>query len=108
MTIRSMTTPLWLLVLTVGLCGCPDKDKAVADAGVDAGPAQLTEAEPNDQPDKALALSASSVVTANMGSDPSKPDEDWYVLTATSPKTVRIEVTGVPGADIAFEFQDEA
>lgn len=102
-----MTYRVWLVTLTSLLLACPEKKEAV-DAGVDAGPVQLNETEPNDQPDKALVLSESSVVTANLGSDPAKPDEDWYVLTATSPKTVRLEVTGIPGADLGLEFQDEA
>ena len=58
------------------------------DAGVDAGPLQLTEAEPNDQADKALTISQTAAVSASLGSDPSKPDKDWYLLTAQTPKSV--------------------
>ncbi|MFL5319498.1 MAG: ABC transporter substrate-binding protein [Myxococcaceae bacterium] len=102
---------LWqgsLLVLTALLLACPSKKNEGVDAGpVDAGPRQLSEAEPNDQPEKALQLSDNSVVSASLGSDPSKPDEDWYLLTAQQPKTVRLQVSGIPGADMAVDFYDQ-
>lgn len=98
---------LWPLVVGALLLGCPEKNKEVLDAGVDAGPQQLSEAEPNDQLEKALPISGNAVVSAALGSDPSKPDEDWYVLTSTSPKTVRLQLTGIPGADMTLEFFDQ-
>src|SRR4029078_2919881 len=62
----------------VVLLGCPG-DKKEVDAGVpDAGPRELTEKEPNERPEQALALTGSSVVSATLSADPSKLDEDWY------------------------------
>ncbi|HLM45875.1 MAG TPA: ABC transporter substrate-binding protein, partial [Myxococcaceae bacterium] len=63
------------------LAGCPKKDTEVADAGpVVTGPEQLSEKEPNDRPEQALTLGRDATVSASLGADPSKPDEDWYRL----------------------------
>lgn len=90
------------------LCGCKPKT-VVVDAGVvDAGPKLLSEKEPNNGADSALVLDSSSVVEANLGADPAKPDEDWYALTASSPKTVDVTVSCPAGSDIALELLDSA
>jgi hypothetical protein len=75
---------------------------------VDAGPKQLTEKEPNDGPDKALLIDSSAIVEANLGADPAKPDEDWYVLRSSLPKTADLKVSCPPGADIQLEVVDDA
>ncbi len=80
----------------------------VPDAGpLDAGPPVLSEREPNDGPANALTLERSSIVEGNLSADPAKPDEDWYVLRASLPKTVELTVSAPPGADIAIEVVDE-
>lgn len=79
-----------------------------ADAGaVDAGPPILAEKEPNDGPSNALSLERSSIVEGNLSADPTKPDEDWYLLKASLPKTVDLTVTCPPGTDVALEIVDE-
>jgi hypothetical protein len=91
----------------VSACSC-DKPKEV-DAGVpDAGPLALTEKEPNDGPDKALAITARAVVQANLGADPRAVDEDWYVVQTALPRTASVRVTAPTGTDISVEVMDEA
>lgn len=111
--LRGMTTQMMRRVL-VGLfvvalpacqmCG----EKSVVDAGVpDAGPPVLTEKEPNDAAAQALVLTGSSVVEANLGADPAKPDSDWYALQSALPRTIDLQVTAPNGADVALEVVDE-
>lgn len=91
----------------VSACSC-DKPKEV-DAGVpDAGPLALTEKEPNDGPDKALAISGRAVVQANLGADPKAVDEDWYAVQTSLPRTASVKVTAPTGADVSIEVMDEA
>ncbi|PZR14052.1 MAG: ABC transporter substrate-binding protein [Archangium gephyra] len=86
------------------MCG----EKTVVDAGVpDAGPPVLTEKEPNDAAAQALVLTGSSVVEANLGADPAKPDSDWYALQSALPRTIDLQVTAPNGADVALEVVDE-
>ncbi|HXN40229.1 MAG TPA: ABC transporter substrate-binding protein, partial [Myxococcaceae bacterium] len=93
-------------ILLALLAGCPAA-KTAPDAGpVDAGPAQLTEQEPNDRPEDALSLTDSAVVSAQLETNPSKPDEDWYLLAPSSPRTVDLTVSGIPGADVALDVYD--
>ena len=99
-------TPGWLLAFIVAGCTC-DKP-TVPDAGaIDAGPALVQEKEPNERPDVALELTGSSLVEANLGADPSKPDEDWYLLKSALPRTVDLSITCPPGADVVLEVMDE-
>lgn len=78
------------------------------DAGpVDAGPPVLAEKEPNDSAAAALALDRSTIVEANLGADPAKPDVDWYVLKASLPRTVDLQATCPNGGDISLEVVDE-
>jgi hypothetical protein len=77
------------------------------DAGVVvAGPKQLTEVEPNDRPEQAMVIAEPSVIAANLGADPSKPDEDWYLLAPPAPRSVDLTVSGIPGADVMLEIYD--
>jgi hypothetical protein len=95
-----------LLGFIIAGCTC---DKSGPDSGtVDAGPRVLNEKEPNDRPDNAIELSGNSILEANLGADPSKPDEDWVVLKSALPRTVELSVTCPPGADIALEVMDES
>ena len=96
----------WLPLCT--LIACPS-NKTGPDAGpVDAGPAQLSEREPNDRPEDALVLTGSAIVSAGLEANPAKPDEDWYLLAPAAPRVVDLSVSGIPGADVAFEIYDVA
>src|SRR5437764_270893 len=99
-----------LMVVLAALAACDECGKSEApDAGpVDAGPLVMQEKEPNNGPETALVLSGSSIVEANLGADPARPDEDWYVLKSSIPKTADLTVTPPPGADVALEVMDEA
>ena len=59
----------------------------------DAGPPVLTEKEPNDSAERALAIDRTSMVEANLGADPAHPDVDWYAFKSALPKTVDVTVT---------------
>lgn len=94
-------------VVAMALAGCPDKNKG-EDAGVaDAGPAQLTEKEPNNSLQQAMVLKGSSAVTASISVDPAKADEDWYQLAVQKPQSVDVSVTGIPGSDVVLELYDQ-
>jgi hypothetical protein len=96
----------WIAVCAV-LAGCPKGKDEVADAGPgDAGPDVVSEKEPNERPDQALALARDSVVTAALSADPSKADEDWYRLAPGSARTAELQVTGIPGGDVMIEVYD--
>ncbi|MFZ5470686.1 MAG: ABC transporter substrate-binding protein [Myxococcota bacterium] len=96
----------WAAVASACLLACPS-NKTELDAGsVDAGPAALTEKEPNDRPDQALLLTGSSLVSAHLSADPAKPDEDWYQLSSNLPRTVDVTVSGFPGGDMVLEVMD--
>jgi hypothetical protein len=93
----------WLAL--AAFLGCRGEKPAV-DAGVAAGPKLLNEQEPNDRPEQALVLDQSAIVSASLSADPSKPDEDWYLLTSPTPKTVDLNVSGIPGGDVLLEIYD--
>ncbi|MBS1150336.1 MAG: hypothetical protein H6Q89_2034, partial [Myxococcaceae bacterium] len=102
---RSLTVGGLLAFIAVG-CTC-DRGTTVDAGPIDAGPLGLSEKEPNERPDNALELSGSSLVQANLGADPARPDEDWYLLKSALPRTVELTVSCPPGADIALEVMDE-
>ncbi|WP_224246327.1 ABC transporter substrate-binding protein [Hyalangium gracile] len=96
----------WIAVCAV-LAGCPKGKDEVADAGpVDAGPDVLSEKEPNERPDQALALTRDAVVSAALSADPAKGDEDWYRLAPPAARTADITVSGIPGGDVVIEVYD--
>ena len=96
-----------LCLIVVSACTC--SENAVVDAGViDAGPPVAAEAEPNNGPEAAQVIDRTGSVEANLGADPAKPDEDWFVLKAALPKTVALEVSCPPGADVSIEVVDDA
>jgi hypothetical protein len=95
-----------LLAVVLLLTACPRGGQVDAGA-VDAGPLVLQEHEPNDTADRALVISASAIVEANLGADPSRPDADWYLIRSGSPRTADVTVTCPPGADVALEVVDE-
>ena len=100
---------VWLCLL---LAGCPkgctkDTDSGTPDAGpVVTGPEQRSETEPNDRPEQALVLAQDATVSASLGADPSKPDEDWYRLAPASPRVADVSVSGIPGGDVVLEVYD--
>ncbi|MDP1828615.1 MAG: ABC transporter substrate-binding protein [Archangium sp.] len=86
-------------------CGGGD----AVDAGqVDAGPPVLAEKEPNDSAAAALVLDRTTIVEANLGAEPAKPDVDWFVLKASLPRTVDLQATCPNGGDISLEVVDES
>jgi hypothetical protein len=95
---------LWVLALS----GCTCDRAGAPDAGPrDAGPQVLVEKEPNDSAERAMLIDRTSLVEANLGADPARPDADWYALRSALPKTVALEVSCPPGADLALEVVDE-
>jgi hypothetical protein len=90
------------------LAGCPkEKPEEGADAGaVAAGPELLEEKEPNERPEQALALARDATVSASLGADPSRPDEDWYRLAPSSPRVAELSVSGIPGGDVVLEVYE--
>lgn len=103
-----MKRTLWAVAVLFFAQGCNDRKQAV-DAGVpDAGPRQVSEAEPNDQREQALRIETSTLVDAALSVDPAKPDEDWYALVAEggAPKTFDLALTGIPGGDVKLELYD--
>ncbi|SEN24091.1 hypothetical protein SAMN05444354_1356 [Stigmatella aurantiaca] len=98
---------VWIAVCAA-LSGCPKGKEEVPDAGppVDAGPDTLTEKEPNERPDQALALVRDAVVSGALSADPSKPDEDWYRLAPGAARTADLTLSGIPGVDGVLEVYD--
>ena len=95
----------WLAVAMVWV-GCPKKKQPEAVPVADAGPAQVTEKEPNDRLEQAQALADSTIVTASLNAEPNRGDEDWYALVAASPRLVDVTVGGIPGTDVVLEVYD--
>jgi hypothetical protein len=96
----------WIAVCAV-LAGCPKGKDEGPDAGpADAGPDLVSEKEPNERPDQALALARDAVVSAALSADPSKVDEDWYRLAPGSARNAEVHVTGIPGGDVLIEVYD--
>ncbi|MBK7858453.1 MAG: ABC transporter substrate-binding protein [Archangiaceae bacterium] len=98
---------LLLVAVFFNACSTCDKGEAPDAGAVDAGPLVLDEKEPNNGPDTALVLKSNTVVNANLGADPGKPDEDWYRLESALPRSADVTVTAPNGADIALEVMDE-
>ncbi len=99
---------VWLCAVLAGCPGgCQKQETGVPDAGpVVPGPEQLTEKEPNDRPEQALTLARDPTVSASLGADPSKPDEDWYRLAPDAPRVADVTVSGIPGGDVVLEVYD--
>jgi hypothetical protein len=99
-----MKRTLWAMTALL-LVGC-HHPAGTPDAGAppDAGPQVLSEKEPNNGPDQALALGDSAQVNAALDA---KGDEDWYRLSSPSPRAVDLEVSGIPGAKIQLEVIDQ-
>lgn len=104
MTSRTLVALLALAFPACQMCGGSE----VPDAGVDAGPPVLTEKEPNDSAANALSLERTTLVEANLGADPQKPDVDWYALKTSLPRTVDFQATCPNGGDISLEVVDES
>ncbi|AKJ02305.1 hypothetical protein ATI61_108305 [Archangium gephyra] len=97
----------WALLLAGCPNGCSNKGTEEADAGpVVTGPELLNEKEPNERPEQALTLGRDATVSASLGADPSKPDEDWYKLAPASPRVADVSVSGLPGGDVVLEVYD--
>ncbi|XXF80416.1 ABC transporter substrate-binding protein [Myxococcaceae bacterium GXIMD 01537] len=99
----------WMWVCTALLAGCPKGKEEVPDAGAPAEvkPDALSEKEPNERPEQALAIPRDAVVTAALAADPSKADEDWYRLAPEAgARMADVAVTGIPGTDLTLEVYD--
>lgn len=96
-----------LLMLAAGT-GCPSKPSETQDAGVvSTGPEKLQEQEPNNKSEQALSLSRDSEVSASLGADPARPDEDWYRLApGEAPRVVDLSLSAMPGGDVALEVYE--
>lgn len=82
----------WMWICAAVLAGCPDKGKEQppdAGAPVEAKPDALTEKEPNERPEQALAIPRDAVVTSALSADPSRADEDWYRLAPRAARAWR-------------------
>ncbi|HZA13928.1 MAG TPA: ABC transporter substrate-binding protein [Myxococcaceae bacterium] len=99
----------WVCALLVAAaCGCSDRGGEKASAGpVDAGPSQIAEKEPNDRPEQAVAIAGNAIVAASLSADPSRPDEDWYVVSSPTPRQVDVALSGIAGADAAIAVFDQ-
>ncbi|MGZ3460144.1 MAG: ABC transporter substrate-binding protein, partial [Archangium sp.] len=98
---------VWLCALLAGCPSCTKKEAGPPDAGpVATGPEQLSEKEPNDRLEQALSLGRDATVSASLGADPSRPDEDWYRLAPDSPRVADVSVSGIPGGDVVLEVYD--
>ncbi len=96
-------------VLPLCLWSCHWFSSTATDAGVAvSGPTLLEEKEPNNDAPGALVISGNAKVSANLGADAQKPDEDWYALSASLPQTATVKVACPPAADIAIEVVDSA
>lgn len=91
------------------LAGCPDKGGGGKDAGsgVAAGPSQLSEKEPNGRGEQAQTVGQSAIVVGSLTADPSKPDEDWYLLQPAAPQQVDVTVSGINGQDVVLSVFDQ-
>jgi hypothetical protein len=99
---------VWLFLLLSGCPkGCSHEEAPVVDAGpVVTGPEALEEKEPDDRPEQALVLARDATVSASLGADPAKPDEDWYRLAPSNPRVADVTVSGIPGGDVVLEVYD--
>lgn len=96
------------VVLLGALAGC-HRSAAATDAGaVDAGPAHLSEQEPDNRADQAMAITSSEVVDASLTPQGGQPDEDWYRVSAPEPATLALELSGVPGTKVVLELLDSS
>ncbi len=93
-----------LVFVALSVLSCSWFEKSRPDAGVSpAIPVVLLEKEPNNDFSTAQAISNDLTVEANLGADPQKPDEDWYVLSTALPQTVQVVASCPSGGDIALE-----
>lgn len=91
-------------LVACALVACPPKAEG-PDAGA-AGPREVPEAEPNDSADRAMAVGPGTRVAASLGAEAARPDQDWYRL-GPSPQALRLEISGIPGADVQAELLDQ-
>jgi hypothetical protein len=93
----------------VALAGCPacSNGERTELGPPDAGPQQLAETEPNGRPEQALAVSGDAIIAASLAADPSRPDEDWYVLSAPTPRQVDLALSAIAGTDGVISVFDQ-
>jgi hypothetical protein len=103
---RSLAAATLLLLLP----GCPGRSRPPEppQEAVDAGAPARPEVEPNDAQGQAQRLEVEGQVEAQLMVEPGKVDVDWYVLAPPQARVARVEVSGIPGADVAVEVLDAA
>src|SRR5260370_34269399 len=100
----TMKSLRWLWLCT--LLACPSHKGPPDGGAIDAGPAQLSEHEPNDRPEEALAITESAVVHARVDGDPPKPDEDWDALTPAAARGAALLLCAIPAVSVAVGLHD--
>jgi hypothetical protein len=66
------------------------------------------EVEPNDRPEQSMAVGESTVVSGSLHADSARADEDWYLLFTDHPRTVDVQMSGIPGTQVVLEVYDVA
>jgi hypothetical protein len=93
--------------LVAASLGCWDRGEKTGAGAVDAGPTQIAEKEPNDRPEQAVAIAGNAIVAASLSADPSRPDEDWYVVSSPAPRQVDLALSGIAGTDGVIAVFDQ-
>ena len=94
-----------VLLLSLALTACPSKQ--APEAGPDAGPpgpVQVEEKEPNNTAATALVIKVPTRLMGALSGD--RPDEDYLRLEGAPNQVASLEITGIPGADVALELLD--
>jgi hypothetical protein len=94
--------------LLAAALGCSDRGgEKPATGPLDAGPAQIAEKEPNDRPEQALPITGNAIVAGSLSADPSRPDEDWYVVSSPTPRQLDVALSAIAGVDGSIAVFDQ-
>jgi hypothetical protein len=94
-------------LLACALLEACSRHDASRPASAPEGPREVREVEPNDSLDTAMPLAGAVRVQAELTVDAQRQDEDFYRLDALGPaKVASVQVSGIPGADVALELLD--
>jgi hypothetical protein len=55
-----------------------------------------------------MAVGDSTIVSGSLQADSARADEDWYLLFTNHPRTVDIQMSGIPGTQLVLEVYDVA
>jgi hypothetical protein len=96
-----------LLALLIAGCSKSEPPPASEAPGpAPAAPREIVETEPNDTPATATPVAGEARITAQLGSEPGKNDEDLFRLAASPSKVATFEVSGIPGVDVRLDLLD--